>query len=478
MRILFAVAEAYPLVKTGGLADVASGLPAALAALGNDVRIILPAYPEALAKADAKGASAPLGDPLGAGETGLLPCRMPDSGVPALLVDCPALFDRPGSLYQDAKGHVWPDNHLRFALLSKAAAMVASGGAVDGWRPDVLHANDWHTGLIPLYLKRWDGARTPSVFTIHNLHYQGLFERAVLQSIGLSSDLFSIDGVEYHGKVSFMKAGLQFSDRITTVSPAYAREIQGEEMGEGLQGLIRAKSHLLRGILNGVDYGLWDSSDDKALAGGYSAARLGGKAECKRALQREMGLNEAGDTPLLGVVGRFTRQKGMDLLLKALDGIFGLGAQVTVLGSGEAKLEHAMTKAANASQGRMAVKIGYDEELAHRIIAGSDMVVMPSRFEPCGLTQLYALRYGALPIVRRTGGLADSVIDISQGKEGTGFVFDGATAGELLGAVKRGVDLYRRPKDWRVVQKTAMTQDFSWKKVANEYLSLYNELLP
>lgn len=478
MKILFAVAEAYPLVKTGGLADVAAGLPAALTALGHDVRIILPAYPEALDKAKAKGSAVPLGDPLGAGETRLLPCRMPDSGVPVLLVDCPALFDRPGSLYTDAKGHAWPDNHLRFALLSKAAAMVSCGGIVGGWRPDVLHANDWHTGLIPVYLKRWDGAHIPSVFTIHNLHYQGLFEHEVLPNIALDRDIFSIDGIEYYGKVSFMKAGLQFADRITTVSPTYAREIQDEEMGEGLQGLLRAKSHILRGILNGVDYGLWNSSDDKALAHNYSAARLGGKAECKRALQREIGLTEADDAPLFGVVGRFTRQKGMDLLLKALDGIFALGGQVAVLGSGEVKLEHAMTKAAAASHRRMAVRIGYDEDLAHRIIAGSDMVVVPSRFEPCGLTQLYALRYGALPVVRRTGGLADSVVDVSHGKDGTGFIFDEATAGDLLGAVKRGVDLYRRPKDRRAVRKTAMTQDFSWKKVANEYISLYNELLP
>ena len=477
MRILFAASEAYPLVKTGGLADVASGLPAALAALDADVRIILPAYPEALDKAADKGRAIPLGDPLGCGETSLLPARMPDSGVPVLLVDCPSLFTRTGGPYVDNKGRLWPDNHLRFALLSKVAALVCSGGIVGGWRPDILHANDWHTGLAPAYLKRWDGARTPSVFTIHNIHYQGLFEHRVLKKIGIDEEDFSIDGVEYYGKVSFMKAGLQFCDRITTVSPTYAREIQEPEMGEGLHGLLSARAGDLTGILNGVDYGLWNPAMDETLAATYSPGRLKGKAQCKRALQRRMGLEENDEAPLLGIVSRFTHQKGIDLVVKALDGIFGLGAQVAVLGSGETKFERALKKAVDSSSMRMAVRIGYDEELAHGIQAGADMLLLPSRFEPCGLTQLYALKYGTLPVVRRTGGLADSVTDVSEGKTGTGFVFDEATAPELLGAIERGVELYRRPKDWRRVQRNAMKQDFSWEKSAGEHMSLYNELL-
>ncbi|HEB79201.1 MAG TPA: starch synthase, partial [Rhodospirillales bacterium] len=277
MKILFAASEAYPLVKTGGLADAASGLPAALAGLGVDARIILPAYPEALDKAQAKDQGVALGDPLDAGETRLISARLPDSGAPVLLVDCPSLYDRPGGPYVDAKGHLWPDNHLRFALLSKAAAMVCTDGA-NGWRPDVLHANDWHAGLAPLYLKQ----ALPSVFTVHNIHYQGLFERKTLQSVGLGDEHFTVNGVEYYGKVSFMKAGLQFSDRITTVSPTYAREIQGPEMGEGLHGLLAARADVLKGVLNGVDYGLWSPAKDKAIAANYTAGRLKGKAECKR----------------------------------------------------------------------------------------------------------------------------------------------------------------------------------------------------
>ncbi len=475
MRLLFAASEAYPLIKTGGLADVASGLPAALAALGCDVRIVLPAYPEALEGAEAKGEGLALGDPLGTGETRLIPARMPDSGVPVLLVDCPALFDRPGGPYADAEGNAWPDAHRRFALLSMAAALVCENGA-NGWRPDVAHANDWHTGLMPLFLKRAKEA-IPSVFTIHNILYQGLFEPKVLKSVGLTREDFTIDGVEYFGKVSFMKAGIQFSDRITTVSPTYAREIQGPEMGEGLDGLLSARSSVLKGILNGVDHALWDPVEDGAIACNYSASSLEGKAENKRALQREMGLEERDGTPLLGMVCRFTHQKGIDLLLDALDGIFGLGCRIVVLGSGEATFERALRAAADASSRRMAVAIGYDEGLAHRIQAGADMLLVPSRFEPCGLTQLYALKYGTLPVVRRTGGLADSVFDVSEGKAGTGFLFDGPTPEELLDALGRGAELYARPENWREVQKTAMEQDFGWRKAAAGYMSLYKELV-
>ena len=475
MRLLFAASEAYPLIKTGGLADVASGLPAALAALGCDVRLILPAYPQVLEGAEAKGQGLALGDPLGTGETRLIPARMPDSGIDAWLVDCPPLYDREGGPYVDAKGNVWPDNHQRFALLSMAAALVCMNGA-NGWHPDVVHANDWHTGLIPLFLKRGKEA-IPSVFTIHNIHYQGLFERKVLEGVGLTRVDFTIDGVEYFGKVSYIKAGLQFSSRITTVSPTYASELQGPEMGEGLDGLLSARAGVLKGILNGVDYALWNPAEDRAIARDYSASSLDVKVDNKRALQREMGLEERDEAPLLGMVSRFTHQKGIDLLLDALDGIFSLGCQVAVLGSGEAKFERELSAAADASPKRMAATIGYDEELAHRIQAGADMLLVPSRFEPCGLTQLYALKYGTLPVVRRTGGLADSVFDVSEGKAGTGFLFDGPTPEELLKAVRRGVELFGRPKDWHKVQKTAMKQDFSWQKSAAAYMLLYKELV-
>ncbi len=476
MKILYAASEAFPLVKTGGLADVASGLPAALAGIGCDVRIILPAYPQALDKVVAKGKSIALEQPPGFPETRLLPARMPDSGVPVLLVDCPALFDRPGGPYADARGQLWPDNHLRFALLSMVAAIVGKNGA-DGWRPDVVHANDWHTGLVPAYLKRLHGPETPSVFTIHSIHYQGLFEQGIIDQVGLDREDFHIDGFEYFGRISFLKAGLQFSERITTVSPTYAREIQHEATGEGFHGVLSARADVLSGILNGVDYTLWNPAADQDISCSYSASSLAGKTENKRALQCDMGLEQLDEAPLLGMVCRFTHQKGIDLLLDALDGVLALGCQIIVLGSGEARFELALREAADTFQKRMAVTIGYDETLAHRMMAGAYMLLVPSRFEPCGLTQLYALKYGTLPVVRRTGGLADSILDVSGGKAGTGFVFNAAAGGELLDAVKRGVEMYGRPKTWRRIQKVAMEQDFSWQKAAHAHLSLYKGLI-
>lgn len=476
MKILFAAAEAYPLIKTGGLGDIASGLPSALASLGASVCLLLPAYPEAKAKAKATGKSIALSNPLGAGEASLIEASMPDSGVNVLLVDCKTLYERPGTPYGDTDGHGWPDNHLRFALLSFAAAMISAGGAF-GFRPDILHVNDWHTGLAPLYLKKSKKARPPSVFAIHNLHYQGIFEPNLLRSIGLDSHDFTIGGVEYHGKISFMKAGIQYADRITTVSRTYAREILRPETGEGLHGLLGARVNVLRGILNGADYKLWNPDQDEAIAAKYSATRLGGKAKCKLALQRQMGLAERSDAPLLGLISRFADQKGIGILLGALDGLFALGCQLVVLGSGEPWFEAALRSAAKDFPKQAAAVIGYDEELAHRIQAGADMLLVPSLFEPCGLTQLYALKYGTLPVVRRTGGLADTVVDFQEGAAGTGIVFGEAASAGLLFAVKRGIELYRRPSDWRRVQKNAMKQDFGWQTAANEYMSLYNEML-
>ena len=476
MNLLFVSSEAYPLVKTGGLADVAGALPAALTRAGIDVRLLLPAYPEALDAIKRKDKRLDLGDPLGTGPTTLIPARMPDSGVPLWLIDCPDLYGRDGGPYLDSDGVDWPDNHLRFALLARVAAMIAIGGGLIGWRPDVVHANDWQAGLIPAYLNQWLAQRPATVFTIHNLHYQGLFEAEVLPRIGLGAESFAIDGVEYHGLVSFMKAGLQYADRITTVSPTYAREIQSEAFGGGLHGVLRDRAEDLTGILNGADYDIWNPATDPALPAHYSARDFTGKEACKAALQAEVGLEVDPRAPLIGMVSRFSEQKGLDLMLDVIEGLQPEGAQLIVVGTGDPVLERAFAQAAQVRPGRVAAHIGYSEDLAHRVQAGCDILAVPSRFEPCGLTQIYALRYGTLPLVRRTGGLADTVIDVSDPKRGTGFLFEQPTADAVLAALRRAMDLYRRQKDWNAVRRRAMNQDYGWDKAAVRYLELYESL--
>ncbi len=476
MRILYLTSEAYPLVKTGGLADVAGALPRALREAGEDVRMVLPAYPSVLDRAEGKGVRVSVGDPLGIGETGLIPARLPGSDQFLWLVDNP-IYDRAGGPYVDSQGEGWRDNHIRFALLSRVAAMITVAGGFLGWKPDIVHANDWQTGLVPAYLARWDGVVTPTVFTIHNLHYQGNFDPWVLSSVALPPEMFSLSGVEFFGRVSFMKAGLQYSRKITTVSPTYAREIQTPELGMGFNGLLASRSADLHGILNGVDYDIWNSAADPHIPARYSASRMAGKAECKTALQRELNLTEDPNAPLIGMVTRMTGEKGLDLVLDALQPILETGAQLAILGAGDSYLERSFAVAAAGKPGRVGTRIGFDEPLAHRIQAGSDMLLVPSRSEPCGLTQLYALRYGTLPIVRHTGGLADTVIDIGDMDLGTGLVFGAPDPNDLIDAIRRGVELFARKTDWRKVQKRAMSEDFSWLRAARGYAALYRDML-
>jgi len=476
MKILFVSSEAYPLVKTGGLADVAGALPKALSGLGEDVRLLLPAYPEAREKMQVKGRAVRLGDPLGTGETRLLPGLMPDSGVKVWLLDCPEMFDRTGGPYIGPDGQDWPDNHLRFALLARAAAMIGIGGAMMGWQPDVIHANDWQTGLVPVYLEQWGDPVPPCVVTIHNIHYQGIFGAEVMARIGLDHQHFSLDGLEFHGNVSFLKAGLVFANRLTTVSPTYAREIQAPSHGQGLDGVIRARALDLRGVLNGVDYEIWNPENDPAIPARYSAARLGGKVRAKKALQQRFGLPANADAPLLGFVGRLAEQKGVDLLLDALPTALEAGYQLVIVGTGDPLLEARCRAAVAAHPDQVAAELTYDEELAHLVQAGSDLFAVPSRFEPCGLTQLYALRYGTLPVVRRTGGLADTVRDAGDPDGGTGFVFDNVSAGDLAGALLRARDLFTAPKLWREIQKRGMSMDYSWGRAAQSYRELYQEI--
>jgi starch synthase len=487
MRVLHAAAELYPWVKTGGLGDVIAALPPALQQEGADVRLVLPGF-TALLDALEWREVARLQTPFAAEPVRIALAQLPGSGVAAYLVDHPAFYDRPGGPYQAPDGSEWPDNHRRFALLGWAAAALAQGGD-PGWRPDILHCHDWHAGLAPAYLRAavglqptglTRGAAVPSVFTIHNLAYQGFFPAAAFGDLALPANFFAIDGVEYFGGLSFLKSGLVYADRLTTVSPTYAREIQTPEFGANLDGLLRPRASVLSGILNGVDPAIWSPENDALLPRRYGVRNAAaGKAAAKAELLGRFAIGE-GDGPLFGAITRLTWQKGFDFVLGALPGLIALGGRLVLLGSGDAALEAGFAAAAQAHPGRVGVVAGYDEALSHLIVAGSDAILVPSRFEPCGLTQLYALRYGALPVVRRTGGLADTVADTNAvtlaAGSATGFAFDEGSPEGLLSALRRAVELYGDGASWRRVRRRAMTRDFSWAAAARQYLALYRGL--
>lgn len=480
MRVLLVSSEAYPLIKTGGLADVAGALPAALERVGVEARIIVPGYPKVLEAAVEQGPVHALGDVLGMGPTRLIEGRMPDSGCRLWIVDNPWLYNRPGGPYQKPDGWEHEDNFKRFALLSKVAALLAAGDAVAGWSADVVHANDWQTGLVAAYLKFAGNTRVKTVFTIHNLHFAGLFGPEILPLVGIPGHAFSIDGLEFNGYVSYLKAGLFYSDRLTTVSPTYAWEITTAEGGRGLHGLLAARAHdgQLTGILNGVDYDLWDPRADTLIHRAYGIDDVAeGKAANKLALQQELGLHPRAGAPLLGLVSRFSDQKGVDIVMDAARYLIDSGAQLVIQGSGDWALEQSLIALSHVYPGRCAVRIGYDEPMAHRIQAASDVFLVPSRFEPCGLTQLYALRYGALPLVRRTGGLADTVADMIDEHSGTGFLFDSPTTEGLLSAFYRALGFYHRPDIWHYARQRAMAQDFGWERAARSYAQLYQDML-
>jgi starch synthase len=479
LKVLFATSEVAPLIKTGGLADVSGALPAALRSLGVDVRVLLPGYTPVLAQLSQHEVVAVF-DSL----PGFPPARLlagdTATDVPLLVLDCPELYQRAGGPYQDTTGHDWPDNARRFALLSRVAAILASGDSPLPWKADILHCNDWQTGLAPAYLNLWHSG-TPSVMSIHNMAFQGVFPAHMLNELHLPPSSFGIDGVEYYGNLSFLKAGLYYADHITTVSPNYANEIQHERLGFGMQGLLAQRCDDLTGILNGIDTDEWNPASDGYLAKTYSTTRMTGKAANKLAVQQRMGLAVAPEVPLLGVISRLTYQKGLDLLLEIAPRLVELPAQIVILGSGEAGMQDAARGLAAAYPGRIAAHIGYSEELSHLIEAGADMFVMPSRFEPCGLNQLYSQRYGTPPIVHATGGLADSVIDCTPEtlKDGSasGFVFSGMTADNLHATILRAVELYRDQKQWKALRKNCMGKDFSWQRSAEAYLEIYRKVL-
>jgi starch synthase len=480
VRVLHAAAELFPWVRTGGLGDVIAALPPALLGLGIDARLVLPGF-AGFVDAFELGQSIRLRTPFAVERVRVARTLLPESGVAAYIVDHPAFYDRLGNPYAAPDGGEWPDNHRRFALLGWVAAALAQG-ADPNWRPDILHCHDWHAGLAPAYL-RASAAPLPSLFTIHNLAYQGFFPAGLFPDLALPASFFAIDGVEFYGGLSFLKAGLFYADRLTTVSPTYAREIQTPAFGWGLDGLLRARADVLSGILNGVDPKVWSPDRDPLLPRGYDLDDAAtGKAAAKAALEQRFDLTPRPQAPLFGAVTRLTGQKGFDLLLAALPGLLDLGGRLVLLGSGDGGLEAGFVAAAATYRGRVGVALGYDEALSHLIIAGSDTIIMPSRFEPCGLTQLYALRYGALPLVRRTGGLADTVTDANAATladgSATGFVFDAETPDGLLGAVQRAIALYGDPVSWRRMMRHAMTRDFSWEAAAREYLALYQSLAP
>jgi starch synthase len=481
MRVLFATSEVAPWVKTGGLGDVAGALPPALRALGIDVQVLVPAYPALVAAFPDRTPMAEIGHPAGLLPPSTVFRALTPGGVPLLMVDCPPLFDRPGGPYQDPAGFDWTDNWLRFGLLSKVAALLASGVSPLDWKPDLLHCNDWQTALAPAYLRLRLPQPAPSVVTIHNLLFQGLFPRSAMAPLDLPEDSFHIDGVEFHGNLSFLKAGLRLCDRITTVSPTYAREIQTPEFGYGLDGLLRTRAADLFGILNGIDEA-WEPLRDAYIAAAYGPGNVEPKAQNKAALQRELDLEVDAAAPLFGMVGRLTHQKGLDLLVQIGDELAARGAQLALLGSGEHGMQEAFVNLAERYRGRFAAVIGYNEGLAHRIEAGADIFLMPSRFEPCGLNQMYSLHYGTPPVVRTTGGLADTVVDTNEATlaagTASGFAFGPAEAGALLDAIDRAIAARRDPATWRRIQDRGMAIDFSWKNSAGQYLAAYRTLVP
>ncbi|HAU28574.1 MAG TPA: glycogen synthase GlgA [Rhodospirillaceae bacterium] len=474
MKILFIASEAYPLVKTGGLADVVGALPAALRQLGEDVRLLLPGYPEALGKVKTPGKPVRLGHWNGF-ELALVPAVMPDSGVPLYLLTCPALYERDGGPYQAPDGRDWPDNALRFGALCQTAVWMSDSGRALGWRPDILHAHDWQAGLVPALAHQLGKNRPPTVMTIHNMSFGGGFPMNLAPQLGLPPAMLGVDGAEFYGQLSFLKAGLFYADHITAVSPTYAQEITTKEGGEGFDGLMRARSGHLSGILNGVDYTVWNPATDSHLVARFSVRDLSLRASGKASLQAEMGLPQDVSIPLLGVVSRFAGQKGIDLILDALPDLLAAGAQLVVLGSGDPDLEARVRAAAAQHPAQVAARIGFDEGLSHRFQAGCDMILVPSRFEPCGLTQFYAMRCGALPVVRRVGGLADSVVDAAD-PDGVGFVFERPDAEGLLEALHRAFSAYKNPRLWAALQQRAMARDFSWSKSAVKYRDLYRRL--
>jgi len=483
MKVLFVSSEVFPLIKTGGLADVSGSLPTALQGLGVDIRILVPGYPAVLAALKDLKTIAWLDYLPHIDQAELQLGTIESTQIQVLVIKAPDIYERDGGPYADAQGLEWHDNPVRFGVLSKVAAILASDHSpLNDWQPNIVHCNDWQTGLTPAYMKLTEHARAKSIISLHNMAFQGCYPPHWVTSLGLPSANFTIEGFEYHNQLSFLKAGIFYADAISTVSPRYAQEIQTTAFGFGLEGLLSKRGHEIKGILNGIETDEWNPATDQYLTKHYSATKLAGKKQVKKALQQQLGLDIDADAPLLGVVSRLTHQKGLDMLLPHLQSLINQGCQFALLGGGETALESAFLEIAAQNPNRASVTIGYNESLSHQIMAGCDMFVMPSRFEPCGLNQLYGLAYGTPPIVNATGGLADSIIDADAthlaNKTANGFVMVEASADGLIASIQRALDMFRtEPKVWKQLQTTGMSQDLSWGKSAQEYLALYQTLI-
>lgn len=483
MKILFVTSEAFPLIKTGGLADVSGSLPNALKHLKLDVRLLIPGYPSVLQALGETEKIATIYHLPVVGQVNLLLGKMPDSKVPVIAIECSELFERDGNPYINSAGHDWPDNALRFGILSKVAALLANKKRhIIDWQPDIVHCNDWQTGLAPAYMKLTEHSDTKSVMSIHNMAFQGCFPPHFLHTLQLPPDHFVMDGLEYHGQLSFLKAGLYYADAISTVSPQYAQEIQTNAFGFGLEGLLAKRHQDITGILNGIEPSEWNPKNDGYICENYSVSKLGNKKLVKSALQSRLGLKVDANAPLLGVVSRLTYQKGLDMLLPVLPQLLAQGCQLAALGSGEYSMQQAFVDLAHDYPTQVSVTVGYNEPLSHQIMAGTDMFIMPSRFEPCGLNQLYGLAYGTPPIVNATGGLADSVVDTNEetlkNKTANGFVMPETSSYGLLYTIERAIQTYKEtPKIWQQLQKNGMSLNLSWDHSAQEYLKMYENLL-
>ena len=467
-KILFVTPECAPIAKTGGLGDVSAALPAALRAIGLDARVLLPGYPSVLA-ADPKAreiARFPLFP--AAHDVRLLESRLP-TGVPLIVIDCPALYARTAGLYQREDGHEWEDNALRFGVLSKVAALLGSGESPTGWRADIVHCNDWQASLAPVYLAHAKPPHAASIVTIHNLAFQGLYPMQEAAALSLPPTSLGFDGLEYYGQLSFLKGGLMYAEAITTVSPTYAREIQTEALGFGMDGVLRHRASVLFGVRNGIDTALWNPETDPHIPRNYSAATLDAKLDNKRALKARLHLAGDDTVPLLGLVSRLTHPKGIDVLAQAAHAIAALPAQLVALGTGDREMVGALQAVRSRHPEDFSVTIGFDEDFAHLVEAGADVFLMPSRFEPCGMNQMYSQRYGTLPLANATGGLLDTIDDGE-----TGFLIDQVTVPALIGGLKRAVGDYREPARWRQMQKNAMARDFGWEGAARQYASIYD----
>ena len=475
-KILFVSSEVHPLIKTGGLADVAGSLPLSLAKLGQELRIFMPNYGAIVYNQEVhKKCTLQIDNRT----VHILETHLPNSDVIVWLLDYPDFFGNEGNPYVDEHGHPWINSAERFTLFSRIAVEIAQNRAQLDWQADIVHCNDWQSGLVPALLSI-EPVRPATVFTIHNMAYQGIFSQETFQQLNLPGELWNHHALEFYGSMSFIKGGITCADHITTVSPTYALEIQTPEFGYGLDGLLKHRHNQLNGIINGIDLEQWSPEHDSRIPQTYSAGRLAKKLINKTALQKHFSLPENESIPVIGLISRLVEQKGINLVIACLEKLVDYPMQFVLLGSGDKELEHHLTNLTYLYPDQISIKIGYDEDLAHLIEAGADLFLMPSLFEPCGLNQLFSQRYGTLPIVRHTGGLADTVVDTSAetiaNQTATGFVFNEPSVGTLLETVKRALLIYANHKVWKQLQKNAMKKDFSWKKSAKEYIALYKTL--